>query len=215
MSTNKKQQSGSRNSKKSGMLTKINSHFFPEKQEVDQRFLYLRNEITIESCANIIAEIIDTNMPEYAEESDGTLDLITPPDVINLLITSNGGDMAGAHSLIAVIRGSTIPIRTIALGEASSAALCILMSGHQRVATPYTSLMSHQFLTETGGSYDQIKNMVTEFDTYFKKMQQLYLECTGLDERFIKSKLLSSKDHYFAPEKALEYNMIDMVCGLD
>ena len=214
MSTNKKPARGSQNLKSSGMLTKINKHFFPSKKTVEQRFLYLRNEITVESCANIIAEIIDANMPEYVSDEKNGLILLDPPDVINLLITSTGGDMSGAHSLIAVMRGSAIPIRTIAIGEASSAALCILMAGHQRVATDYTSLMSHQFLTETGGSYDDIKTMVAEFDMYYKKMTRLYLECTGLDERFIKSKLLSSKDHYFAPEKALEYNMIDLVSDL-
>lgn len=196
------------------MLTKINSHFFPKKKDVNQRFLYLRGEITIESCANIIAEIIDANTPQYAEtELTGLIEL-EKPDVINLLITSGGGDMSGAISLIAVMRGSAIPVRTIALGEASSAALCILMAGTQRVATDYASLMSHQFLTEAGGSYDDIKTLVAEFDTYYKKMTRLYLECTGLDEKFIKTKLLSDKDHYFAPEKALEYNMVDLVSDL-
>ena len=215
MSTTKKPKTGSISSKPSGMLSTINQHFFPDKREVQQLYLYLQEEITINSCSKVIGDIISANLPAYWEDSRGNMIQEPAPDVINLLITSQGGDMAAAYSLINVIRGSKVPVRTIALGEASSAALCILMSGHQRVATPYTSLMSHQFLSETGGSYDEIKNLVAEFDLYYQKMQHLYFECTGLDEEFIKTKLLSSKDHYFSPEVAKEYNMVDIVSGLE
>lgn len=215
MSTPKKQMNGSLSSKKSGMLSTINQHFFPELEEIDQRYIYLKGEISIESCSEAIADIINFNIRDIYEDNDGNEVEADLPHVINLMVTSSGGDMTAAYALIAVMRGSYIPIRTIALGEASSAALCILMAGDQRVATPYTSLMSHQFLSETGGSYDQIKNLVSEFDSYYKKMQKLYTECTGLDDAFIKRKLLSSKDHYFTPEKALEYNMIDLVAGLE
>lgn len=214
MSTNKKPARGSQDLKKSGMLSKINQHFFPTQPKVEQRYLYIRDEITIASCSAIIGEIIDANVPDEYMDDKGKKVIDPLPDVINLLITSSGGDMSAAYALINVIRGSKIPVRTIALGEASSAALCILMSGHQRVVTPFTSLMSHQFLSEAGGSYDQIKNLVTEFDTYYKKMQQLYLECTGLDEKFITDKLLTSQDHYFTPDMALKYNMVDIVSDL-
>ena len=197
------------------MLTTINQHFFPNQSDVKQSYLYLQEDITISSCSTIIAAIITANMPQIYEDPKLGLMEEPPPDVINLLITSSGGTMEAAYALIAVIRGSKVPVRTIALGEASSAALCILMTGAQRVATPYTSLMSHQFLSETGGSYDQIKNLMDEFDSYYKKMEKLYAECTQLDPHFIRTKLLSSKDHYFTPEMAKEYNMVDLVAGLE
>jgi len=182
---------------------------------VNQAFLYLKGDVSINSCSEVIADIITLNLPQtYIDPKTGLQDE-TPPDVINLLITSVGGDMSAAYALISVIRGSKIPVRTIALGEAISAALCILMCGHQRVATPFTSLMSHQFLTGTEGSYDYIKNLVTEFDTYYNKMYALYQECTGLDEAFIRDKLLSSREHYFNPQDALQYNIVDLVAGLE
>lgn len=197
------------------MLTKINEFFFPDKQEIDQAFVYLKGEMNIDTCAEIIDAILSINYPTFSEDEEGFKVEDPYPDVINLFITSGGGDMAGAFALINVIRGSRIPIRTIALGEASSAALCVLMSGHQRVVTPYASLMSHQFLSGAEGSFDDLDNMATAFREFHKKMLQLYVECTGLDAKLIKKKLLTSIDHHFGPEKALEYNMADAILTLE
>lgn len=197
------------------MLTKINEFFFPDKQEIDQAFVYLKGEMNIDTCAEIIDAILSINYPTFSEDEEGFKVEDPYPDVINLFITSTGGDMAGAFALINVIRGSRIPVRTIALGEASSAALCVLMSGHQRVVTPYASLMSHQFLSGAEGSFDDLDNMATAFREFHKKMLQLYVECTGLDAKFIKKKLLTSIDHHFGPDKALEYNMVDAILTLE
>jgi ATP-dependent protease ClpP protease subunit len=196
------------------MLSNINKHFFPDSEYVFQTFVYLRGEVTVDSCANIIEQIITLNMPELVEE-DGEDILVQPrTDVINLLISSPGGDMSAAFALINTIKGSSIPVRTIALGNAESAGLCILMAGHQRVATPYTTLMSHEFNSGMEASYSGIKHLIKEFDEYYAKMLRFYKENTGLDEDFITKILLSEKDCYLTPEKAQEYNIVDVVMGL-
>jgi ATP-dependent protease ClpP protease subunit len=193
------------------MLTKINDHFFPDREDIEQSYIYLKGEVTVASCADLIESILSINYPTYTDDEDGNEVQDKFPDVINLLITSTGGDMTAAFALINVMRGSRIPIRTIVLGEASSAALCILMAGHQRVATPYSSLMSHQFISGVEGTYDDLVNATTAFNEYFSKMLNFYVECTGLEEKFIKKNLLRALDHHFHPEKALEYKMIDLV----
>lgn len=199
---------------RNGMLTAINEHFFPEKENIEQSYIYLRGDISIDSCGEVIEQILGINYPTYEEDSEGFLVEEPIPDVINLLITSVGGDMTAAFSLINVMRGSKVPVRTIVLGEASSAGLCIAMAGHQRVATPYSSLMSNSFSTGVEGQYADLVNAVKAMDEYYKKMLKFYVECTGLDQKFIKKHLLTSKDHHFDPETALKYNMIDLVSDL-
>jgi ATP-dependent protease ClpP protease subunit len=194
------------------MLSEINEHFYPSS-EVEQVFVYLRGDIDIENCADVMDSIIGCNQMESECDEDGN-EVSIKPDVINLMITSAGGDMQAAFGLINVIRGSHIPVRTIALGEASSAALCIFMAGHQRVVTPYTSLMSHQFISGIDGPYYSMKIMMREFDEYYKKMVAFYHESTGLEPRFIKKNLLGESDHFFTPEKALDYKMADLISGL-
>lgn len=204
-------------SDKPEILSKINSHFFPDNERVLQSFLHLRGDITIQSCGEIIDMILEKNIPTFEIDEDGDDDVLveTPQeDVINLLITSSGGDMSAAFALISVIKASKIPVRTIAIGEAASAALCILMSGHQRVAAPYTSLMSHQFNTGSEGPYHVLKNIMQELDSYHSKMIRLYKECTQLDETYIRENLLSEKDCWMTPEEALENRFVDIVSDL-
>lgn len=206
---------GCRVSNRSGMLTKINDHFFPEKEDIEQAYIYIKGDITVESCSDAIEQILGINYPEFEADEEGFQVEVEKPDVINLMITSVGGDMSAAFALINVMRGSRIPIRTIALGEASSAGLCILMAGHQRVATPYASLMSHAFSSGAEGSYHDLINAAEAFKTYHEKMLAFYVECTGLDVKFIKEFLLAERDHYFSPDNALSYNMVDLVETLE
>ncbi len=197
------------------ILSKINAHFFPDNERVLQSFIHLRGEITIQTCGDVIDQILEKNIPTFElDEEEETLVETPQEDVINLLITSSGGDMSASFALISVMKASKIPIRTIAIGEAASAALCILMSGHQRVAAPYTSLMSHQFNTGSEGPYHVLKNIMSELDSYHSKMVRLYVESTGLDEQYIKDNLLSEKDNWMTPEQALENKFVDLVSDL-
>jgi ATP-dependent protease ClpP protease subunit len=198
------------------MLSKINKHFFPDKERVLQSFIYLKGDISLTSCSEVIETIIERNTPSFEidEEQDDVLVESPPEDVINLLITSNGGDMSASFALINVIKASKIPIRTIAIGEASSAALCILMAGHQRVCAPYTTLLSHQFATGAEGPYHELKNIMAQFDVYFKNMVELYKEYTGQDEEYITSTLLTTKDVYLSPEQGKDLNFVDLVSDL-
>lgn len=198
------------------MLTKINQHFFPDNEEIKQAYIYLKGEISVPSCADAIDSILRINYPTFEEDDEGfSVQVDDYPDVINLMVTSDGGDMSAAFALINVIRGSRIPVRTIALGEASSAGLCILMAGHQRVATPYSVLMSHAFSSGAEGSYHNIMNAANAFKTYHEKMLTFYEECTGLDKKFIQKNLLAERDNYITNEQAKEYNMIDLIETLE
>ncbi len=197
------------------MLTKINKHFFPDRDHVDQAYVYLRGPISIETCSDAIESILSVNSPSYEYDEDGERVYDEDyPEVINLLITSVGGDMNAAFALIAVIKGSAIPVRTIVVGEASSAAFCIFMAGEQRVITPYASLMSHCFSTSVDGHFHDLKNAMDEMNSYNVKMINLYQELTGLDKKIIKSKFLSHKDAYISHEDAIKYNMADLISDL-
>lgn len=200
-------------------LTKINNHFFPDMDHVSQSFMYLHGEINNESTAPLIQEIIASNMEkdliENAEPENPEEDCQVIDDVLTIFINSGGGSVADAFSLITIMEASEIPIRTIALGECGSAALMILLAGHQRVITPYTSILSHQFWTSgLDGSFSDIKATVIEFDNYHEKITKFYQEKTGLDRKIIEKHLLKDTDTWLKPEEALKYNICDIVSDL-
>lgn len=218
MSSIKKRKSGCQNSPQLGMLTKINSHFFPElNRPVIQEFIYLNDEIDTDNCGSAVGRILDLNQPrvEQMEDDEGVWFEPSRVDVINLLITTPGGDMSGAFALANVMRGSKIPIRTIALGEAVSAGFCLLIAGHQRVVTPYTTLMSHIFSTGVDGNYHEIKNAMQEIHRYNTKMVDFYADCTKLDPKLIRRKFLGKDDVYISHQDAIKYNMVDLISGLE
>lgn len=189
---------------KSEMFSKMNIEAFGDA-DVNQAVMVLGTDITEEVCSEIIAEIISVNFMEEKMR----------PDVINLLITSPGGDMDAAIGLINVMKGSKIPIRTIALGRAASAALCILMAGDHRVVTPWTNLMSHQFSSAVAGTYTDLKTASEEFHKYYDKMVDIYSTFTKLSKKKIEKDLLNHTDVHLTPEEAVKYGIADMVCGLD
>lgn len=191
-------------SAKSEMFSKMNQEAFGDT-DVNQAVMVLGAEISAEVCSELIAEIISVN---FMPENDR-------PDVINLLITSPGGDMDAAIGLINTMRGSKVPVRTIALGRAASAALCILMAGEHRVVTPWTNLMSHQFSSAMEGTYTDLKTAADEFNKYYKKMIDIYATFTKLPKKKIESDLLNHTDVFLTPAQALEYGIVDMICGLE
>jgi ATP-dependent Clp protease protease subunit len=138
------------------------------------------------------------------------------PSVLNLLVCSSGGDLRGAFALIDIMRSSHIPIRTIGLGEISSAGLMIFLAGASgmRVLTPNTSIMSHQFSAGALGKEHELFSIAKEFELTKKRMLSLYKKSTGLKEKDILTYLLPPSDMYLSAEEALALNICDKIANL-
>ncbi len=168
----------------------------------DESNLYLlMDDITPESCRNCIEWILNCN---FAEQR---------PKRLTLLICSPGGDLTAAFALIDVMRGSAIPIATVAIGGIASAGTFIFMSGTPglRVLTPNTSVMSHQFASGSGGKEHELLAVVKEFNLTAERVINHYKKCTGLTEKVIKDELLPAHDVYLTAEQAVEYGIGDVV----
>ena len=181
------------------MMQKLNLQLSDEKQR--HSFFILMEDINLASVKNAIEWIFESN---FSEER---------PELLNLLITSPGGDLNAAFALIDVMRGSAIPVRTIGLGQIASAGLMIFIAGAkgQRVLTPNTSILSHQYTWGAVGKEHELFATVKEFDLTTKKMIQHYRKCTGLNEKKIRETLLPPQDIWLSPEEAKELGLCDSV----
>lgn len=180
-------------------MQKLNLQLSDEKQR--HSFFILMEDINLASVKNAIEWIFESN---FSEER---------PELLNLLITSPGGDLNAAFALIDVMRGSAIPVRTIGLGQIASAGLMIFIAGAkgQRVLTPNTSILSHQYTWGAVGKEHELFATVKEFDLTTKKMIQHYRKCTGLNEKKIRETLLPPQDIWLSPEEAKELGLCDSV----
>jgi len=135
------------------------------------------------------------------------------PSHLTLIICSPGGEMPSAFALIDVMKGSSIPIHTIGLGQIASCGLLTCMSGTKghRIVTPMTSIMSHQYSWGSFGKEHELLSRVKEFELTSQRMLELYKECTGLDEKTIRKVLLPSQDIWLTAEEAVKYGIADEV----
>lgn len=179
------------------MMNKLNILL---KEESSQHSFYLlMEEISLASCKAVVEWIFEAN---FAEER---------PNLLNLIITSPGGDLSAAFAVIDTIRGSAIPIRTIGLGQIASAGLMIFIAGNKgkRILTPNTSILSHQYTWGAFGKEHELFATVKEFDLTTKKMISHYKKCTGLSEAKIREILLPPQDIWLSPIEAKKLGICD------
>lgn len=181
------------------MMQKLNLQL--KEDSSAHSFYLLMEEISLNSSKQLVEWIFEAN---FAEDR---------PEMLNLIITSPGGDLNAAFAVIDTMRGSAIPIRTIGLGQIASAGLMIFIAGDkgQRILTPNTSILSHQYSWGAFGKEHELFATVKEFDLTTKKMIAHYKKCTGMNEKKIREVLLPPQDIWLSPDEAKELNICDYV----
>lgn len=181
------------------MMQKLNLQVKEEQSR--HSFFLLMEEISLATCKNAVEWIFECNFQEER------------PDMLNMIITSPGGDLNAAFALVDTMRGSAIPIRTIGLGQIASAGLMIFIAGEKgnRILTPNTSILSHQYSWGAFGKEHELFATVKEFDLTTKRMISHYKKCTGLSEKKIREVLLPPQDMWLSATEAKELGLCDAV----
>lgn len=184
------------------MLNKLNLQL--KEDQSKHSFFLMMEEISLATCKNAVEWVFEAN---FTEER---------PEMLNLIITSPGGDLNAAFALIDVMRGSAIPIRTIGLGQIASAGLMIFIAGDkgQRILTPNTSILSHQYSWGAIGKEHELFATIKEFDLTTKRMIAHYKKCTGLKEEQIREVLLPPQDVWLSALEAKKLGLCDDVKDL-
>ena len=185
------------------MMNKLNLQL-TDGGDSKHSFFLMMEEISLNTCKTAVEWILEAN---FTEER---------PEMLNLIITSPGGDLNAAFALIDVMRGSAIPVRTIGLGQIASAGLMIFIAGEngQRILTPNTSILSHQYSWGAIGKEHELFATIKEFDLTTKKMIAHYKKCTGLSEKQIREILLPPQDVWLSGAEAKKLGLCDDVKDL-
>lgn len=139
--------------------------------------------------------------------------ILSGNNTLTLFINSDGGNLQDAFALIEVMQHSAKPIRTIGIGSVCSAAFLIFAAGTkgERYITKTASIMCHQFTDGYSGKYHDIKAAAKENELINQRMISLLKDCTNLDTRTIKTKLLSPSDVWFTAEELVELGIADNI----
>ena len=94
--------------------------------------------------------------------------------------------------------------------------MLIFISGEkgQRILTPNTSILSHQYSWGAFGKEHELFATVKEFDLTTKKMIQHYKKCSGLPDAKIREVLLPPQDIWLSAEEALALGICDHVSAV-
>lgn len=170
-------------------------------EDNNPQFYLLMGDINMEAVTQAVEWVLNAN---FTEER---------PDMLNMIICSPGGDLNAAFALIDTMRGSQIPIRTIGLGQIASAGLMIFLAGDkgQRILTPNTSILSHQYTWGAFGKEHELFAVQKEYDLTTKKVIEHYKKTTGLPEKKIREVLLPPQDVWLSPTEAKKLKICDDV----
>lgn len=133
------------------------------------------------------------------------------PPVIELFISSDGGDFFPAISTADKIISNSIPIHTHCEGMAASAATLISVVGKRRTISRNTSLLIHQVSSGLWGNYQQIKDEMQNLSLIMKTMKRIYLSHTKFQESDLDE--LLKHDLCLNSEEALQYGLVDEIVG--
>ena len=168
----------------------------------DAGYHLLFDDVDTSSAQSAVEWILDSNLTTEKKHKE-----------LTLVICSPGGDLSAGFALIDVMRGSSIPIRTVGLGLIASCGLLLFISGAKgrRTLTPNTSILSHQFSWGTYGKEHELFAAQKEYDLTTRRMISHYKKCTELDDENIRKYLLPPQDVWLDAKEAKKLGICDQV----
>ena len=171
----------------------------PEDLLFNHGVFLLNGEIDYDNTESIINWILINNFKKSAFTH------------LTLIINSCGGDLNCAFAIIDIMRGSTIPVHTVGLGQVSSSGLIIFITGKNRILTPNTTILSHQWSGEASGKTHELLSAQKEFDLVSQRLINHYCYCTALDRDTVSQKLLPAHDVFLTADEAITLNLCDKI----
>ena len=161
----------------------------------------MMDSIDMNTCKDAIEFVLKQNLEKKKKKR------------LQFLICSPGGEVPPCFALIDIMKGSKIPIHTVGLGIIASCGLLLFITGEKgnRILTPNTSILSHQYSWGSWGKEHELFAQVKEFELSTKRMIEHYKKCTGLTEKEIRTYLLPPEDVWLSAQEAKKLKICDAV----
>ena len=187
----------------------------PTIDELTVRYELLSNQLTmqVDLVSNVIflnSEITDTTLTDLMIRVRSLLDNPQRPEVINLMINSNGGDVIEALAIIDFIEALDVKVNVICRGRAHSAAAVILACGSgTRAVSRRSSVMFHQSYNYTEGKLTDTRAYIQMSERLESEIYDLLASKTRKDAAWWKDNMKT--DLFLTTEQLLEYGVIDAI----
>jgi ATP-dependent Clp protease, protease subunit len=133
-------------------------------------------------------------------------------DTIQIIINSPGGYTDAGWAFIDMMEFVKNPITTIAVGEIASMATSIFIAGDQRVMSPNSIAMIHEFSTGTAGNYSElVASRKAEDIEYQKDLNHLIRHSRYTTQAQITANLLKETDNWLTPVEMSFHGLCDEI----
>lgn len=163
------------------------------------RIVFLENEITNDSAYSFAKQIMNMVMADKKSP-------------IKLVINSPGGEIEAGMMIIDVIKGLPVPVQMYCIGNASSMAAIIFISGKDgRYILPNSKLMIHQPLIRNvgGGNCSEIKKIANSLEKRKRQLFQIIEDNSDVTVKMLKRE--TNEDRYYTAEEAVKLKLADEI----
>ncbi len=167
--------------------------------------IYFNDDITMESVT-----VLNRSIRELQNDLIilGIKNDIEPPP-IKLHLTTYGGLVYAAFSVIACIKSSKIPVHTIIDGYAASAGTLISVCGARRYIHRHSSMMIHELSAGMWGRMSVMEEKMEDLKKMMDKLKEIYTTHTKLTNKKL-DKILTKDSDWYADE-CLANGLVDEI----
>lgn len=167
-----------------------------EERLFDQRIVMLRGQLHAETASGIVAALL-------------TLDS-AGPDVVHLHVSSSGGDLSAALSVVDVLDALSAPVHALVTAEAGGAALAVIAAADQRAAYRHARFkMSEPRTAGVTGTADEVAAAAGQHLRELEEVVIRLAELTGKPRSRIEDDLSAGRS--LSATEALDYGLIGEV----
>jgi|694.fasta_scaffold14928_11 ATP-dependent Clp endopeptidase proteolytic subunit ClpP len=128
---------------------------------------------------------------------------------IYLHLTTNGGIIHSAFSIIDCMNSISLPIYTVIEGFVASAGTLISVSGEKRYISKNAYVLIHELRSGIWGKMSELEEEMTNIKKIQEHLTNIYLEKTSIKKK--KLNRILKKDVEWNAEEALEFGIADEI----
>lgn len=134
---------------------------------------------------------------------------------ITVYISTDGGSIDAAFSVVGAIEASRTPVHTIALAKAYSAGFLMLIAGHKRSCQRYSLNLLHQGAAGYIGKFADIEEYSAHFMRTQERIHEFVIRRTKIDADTLNDAFRTKYDWYMDAVEAYELGVVDEIIGVD
>lgn len=164
--------------------------------------IYFNNDITRDSAFELNNEL--RNVETKIKTLSANLNIEKQP--IYLHITTDGGYIYSAFSIIDCIKSISVPVYTIVDGFVASAGTLICLAGKKRYMCENAYMLIHELRGGTWGKMSEVDEEHTNLKKIMEHLKKIYLENTNIKKKELE--IILKKDLIWDINECIEKGLI-------